>query len=95
MKIVNCNGCGSKELVEEAGYVVCVYCQSRYVPNREDTPGKATVIGVGSDVQELLMKCRTDPANARRYAKLVLDLDPTNAQARAYLYPVKKKKKWF
>jgi len=41
------------------------------------------------------MKCRTDPANARRYAKLVLDLDPTNAQARAYLYPVKKKKKWF
>ena len=32
MKLVDCTSCGSKELVEEEGFIVCVYCQSRYVP---------------------------------------------------------------
>lgn len=96
MKIVNCTGCGSKELNEEDGLIVCAFCFTKYVPDPQDSPGHLTTIGVGSDIQRLLQMCRTDPANAARYAHLVLDMDPTNAEARAYLYPPsKKKKKWY
>lgn len=33
MKIVECTSCGSKELIENNGIVVCVYCQTRYLPD--------------------------------------------------------------
>jgi large subunit ribosomal protein L7/L12 len=36
MKLMNCTTCGSKELVEEDGVVVCTYCQSRYQPGTGD-----------------------------------------------------------
>lgn len=96
MKIVHCKGCGSKELNEEDGLIVCAFCFTKYVPEAQDNPGHSTTIGVGTDIQRLLHMCRTEPANAVRYAHLVLDLDPTNPEARAYLYPpTKQKKKWF
>ena len=37
------------------------------------------------DVERLLQKCRTDRRNARKYANLVLDIDPTNQEALKYL----------
>jgi len=95
VKIMNCTGCGSKELIEEDGLVVCAFCMTKYVPDQSTAPSAATSIHVGADVHALIMKARHDPPNAGRYYKLVLDLDPTNAEARAYLYPVRKKKKWF
>ena len=85
MKLVVCTACGSRELSEEDGYVVCAYCQSRFVPQVEDRLQTETVIGVQSDVQALLQKCQDDPANRRRYAGLVLDIDPTNPEAYNYL----------
>ena len=85
MKLVVCTACGSRELSEEDGYVVCVYCQSRFVPQAEDRLQTETVIGVQSDVEVLLQKCQDDPANRFRYAGLVLDIDPTNQEARQYL----------
>ena len=85
MKLVECTRCGSKELYEENGLVKCAYCQSQFVPQPDDARAKSTVIGVHSDIRNLLEKCRTDPANSRRYASLVLDLDPTNPEALAYL----------
>jgi hypothetical protein len=85
MKLVSCTRCGSKELFEESGYVVCDYCRSRFVPQSGDLPNKESVIGVYSDVQLLLQKCRDDPANRRRYAALILDLDPTNQAVQMYL----------
>lgn len=94
MKIVNCTGCGSKELIEEDSVIVCVYCQTKYFPDPSHTVRSSTVIGVSSDIGALLQKCREDPANAQRYASLVLDLDPTNAEARMY-FQQPKKRKWF
>jgi DNA-directed RNA polymerase subunit RPC12/RpoP len=85
MKIIECTNCGSSELTEVDGYVICDYCQSRFVQSYEDIPAKKTVIGVQSDVAMLLQKCETDPANRFRYASLVLDIDPTNQQAMRYL----------
>lgn len=94
MKVVECKACGSRELAEEGGIVVCTFCQSRYVPDADHATAATTVLGVASDIQALLEKCRQDPANSRRYASLVLDMDPSNAEARAYLAPPRKKKWW-
>jgi uncharacterized Zn finger protein (UPF0148 family) len=85
MKLVECTRCGSKELFMEDGYVVCAYCQSQFSPQTGDLPPKETVIGVHSDIQALLQKCQDDPSNRRRYASLILDIDPTNREARKYL----------
>jgi DNA-directed RNA polymerase subunit RPC12/RpoP len=85
MKLIHCTRCGSKELTEEVGYVVCIYCQSRFVPQADDVMQKDSVIGIDSDVLALLQKCQDDPANRHRYASLILDIDPTNHQARQYL----------
>lgn len=85
MRLVECTRCGSKELSEEGGYVVCAYCQSRFVLQADDLPHRDTVIGLLSDIQALLQKCLDDPANRRRYASLILDIDPTNHEAMKYL----------
>ena len=85
MKLIKCTRCGSRELFEEDGYVVCAYCQSRFVPQADDVLQKETVIGIHSDIQSLLQMCVDDPANRRRHASLILDLDPTNEAARKYL----------
>ena len=44
-----------------------------------------TSVGVLDDVQRLLQKCEDDPSNRRRYASLILDIDPTNPKAQGYL----------
>lgn len=85
MKLVMCTRCASKELFEENGYVVCAYCQSRFSPQADDLPRRETLVGVHSDVQVLLKKCKDDPSNRRRYASLILDIDPTNREAAEYL----------
>jgi hypothetical protein len=81
---VECTRCGSTELEGGDGFVVCVYCQSRYA-SAPVVVAVETTIGLGSDIDVLLRKCRTEPANRRRYASLVLDLDPTNQEAHQYL----------
>lgn len=86
MKLVACVRCGSKELFEESGYIVCAYCQSRFAPQVDDLAAKETVINFHSDIQRLLQKCRDDPVNRRRYANLILDIDPANQEAKKYLY---------
>ncbi len=85
MKVVECSGCGSKELVEKDGFIFCVYCQSKHLPKRNNKPSLETKIELASDIELLLKKCTDDPANKRRYANLILDLDPTNLEAKKYL----------
>jgi len=85
MKSVECKRCGSKELVEENNYIICAYCQSRFVMEVDDQPPNGTVIDVQSDIQALLKKCAQEPANRRRYASLVLDIDPSNTEAIKFL----------
>ena len=47
--------------------------------------GVNSSIALDDDVERLLKKCRTDPKNARRYANLILDIDPDNAEVYKYL----------
>lgn len=85
MKLIGCTRCGSQELFDQSGYVICAYCRSRFAQQAEDLPRRETVIGVESDIQVLLQRCKDDPSNRLRYAGLILDLDPTNREAAAYL----------
>ena len=85
MKLVECTKCGSNELLEESGYVVCAYCRLKFVPSADDRPTTGAAISVYDDIRDLLEKCRNDPANRRRYANLILDLDPSNSEAMRYL----------
>ena len=82
MKIITCGNCGSTDFTEQERYFVCDYCKSKHVP---EVSVKETTIGIQSDVEILLQKCVDDAPNRRRYAGLVLDIDPTNTEAHKYL----------
>ena len=85
MHPAECTRCGSTDLDERQGFVVCAYCQSKYPVQMKAAPAKETTIGIHSDIEQLLQKCRDDPANRRRYASLILDMDPTNQEASLFL----------
>ena len=85
MKMMKCANCGANELREVRGFLVCEYCDSRFAIQASDVPQQAMGMSINSDVERLLRKCRTDRKNARKYANLILDIDPGNAEARKYL----------
>jgi hypothetical protein len=85
VKLIRCTRCGGGELLQESGYVICTYCRSRFLPEPDDILQAESVIDVNSDILALLQKCEEDPANRRRYASLILDIDPTNRAAMEYL----------
>ena len=85
MEHIACTRCGSNELAEEGAFLVCAYCRSRFSVPRYGERRPATTIDVNGDIRMLLQKCADDPANLRRYASLVLDLDPENGEALEYL----------
>lgn len=85
MKCLECKRCGSQELSEIENYVVCEYCQSRFVLEADKQSRKATTIDVQADIKALLKKCSEDPVNRLRYAHLILDIDPSNCEAMRYL----------
>ena len=85
MKKLVCANCGANLFIEQDGIKVCQFCNSQHQPEKAGKPKKQSTISLQSDIDRLLQKCRTDPARASRYAGLVLDIDPTNEEARKYL----------
>lgn len=85
MKLIQCKRCGGNEFYHDNGYRVCKFCGAQYVINTEDVGIKETTISLNSDIELLLKKCKQDPMNARRYANLVLDIDPSNQEALKYI----------
>lgn len=84
MEIRSCKRCGSTEFLRKENGYVCLYCRSTY----HETPeirSSDSVIAINSDVENLLKKCRANPSKAAKYANLVLDIDPCNAEALSYL----------
>jgi len=81
MKVQICERCGGGEFVDRIGYRICKYCNTKYQITPEDVTRKGTSIALDNDIKMLLQKCQDDPANARRYASLVLDMDPGNVDA--------------
>ena len=100
MEDIICRNCGSKTLIQKDGIMVCPYCDSRFVITKEDrykdliSNGHYAVlshsnvdssIALDDDISKLLLKCKTDPQNAKKYANLILDIDPDNLDALCYL----------
>ena len=100
MESISCKNCNATGLRLVNGYWVCDYCGSRFLPTKEERnasargtaftfgsqrSGGSSQIGVSSDVERLLEKCRTDRKNAQKYANLILDMDPDNEEALKYL----------
>ena len=81
-----CDYCGSRHIAA---------APERSAPNRGGTtvivsnslsnPAASSQIDLDDDISRLLQKCRTDRRNARKYANLILDIDPDNEEAQKYL----------
>ena len=86
MKVQICERCGGGEFVDRDGYRTCQYCNTKFLITLEDVTitRKGSSIALDNDIKMLLQKCQNDPANARRYASLVLDMDPGNVEALKY-----------
>lgn len=85
MKLIKCISCGSSDLTEIDGYYICNYCRSKYKKKLSDGVGNGPGIAINEDVLRLLEKCRKEPTKAKRYANLILDIDPSNKDALKYL----------
>ena len=85
MRIIKCANCGANELIEKDGYFICEYCCSKFAIEASDRPQNAMGVSISEDIKRLLAKCRTDRKNARKYANLILDIDPNNKDALQYL----------
>ena len=97
MKALTCTSCGASDWKEESIYRICLRCGTKFRKSADEIPRYSpgypkrpyvpvnSEIALDSDVARLLQKCRTDPANARKYANLVLDIDPTNQEALSFL----------
>lgn len=85
MKVQICERCGGGEFVDRDGYRICQYCNTKFLIMSENVTRKVSSIALDTDIKMLLQKCKNDPANAHRYASLVLDMDPGNVDAGKYL----------
>ena len=84
MKTLVCPNCGSNEVEIKDGILYCPFCGSKVILERDEKPDN-TSISLETDIQNLLNKCKSDPLHARKYANLVLDIDPSNEEALKYL----------
>ena len=100
MERLICKQCGANVFEKNKGLWKCVYCGTFFTFSQENKTEAASCgygtaeqhcnignggIALNNDIAELLKKCRNEPYNARKYANLILDIDPTNAEARKYL----------
>ena len=99
MEALICKNCGANALIRKSDYMFCPYCESRFAVTKEELQNLfshsyhstlshscvISTIALDDDVIKLLNKCKSDPKNARRYANLILDLDPDNEDALKYL----------
>lgn len=84
MKAIVCEHCGGDEFMEKDGYRVCRFCKSRFTIPKEEKAANSK-ISLNEDVQRLLEKCKNEPFRAHRYARLILEIDPNNKEARRIL----------
>ena len=85
MKNLICERCGSNELKECNGYLVCEFCDTKFMLTKEDAFLKQSTISLSDDVDNLLKKLQSDPKNAKRYINLILDIDPDNSEVKRFL----------
>lgn len=80
-----CKNCGADSFIYKNGVKICKYCNSRYELSEAEKPKTSATVSLQSDIEILLQKCKKDPTHAKKYAGLILDIDPTNREAKKYL----------
>lgn len=77
--------CGSNDLYKEDGFYICNYCGTKHSLTKDDNLVIDSTIDLNEDVRMLLEKWDNDPANAKRYVRLILQIDSHNRRALAEL----------
>lgn len=90
MKALICSNCGSTKLSEDGKFWVCSYCGTTLLKDADEIAATQinstrSEVSLDNDVSILLEKCRKDKKNAKKYANLILDIDPHNQEALKYL----------
>ncbi len=85
MRTVVCESCGSNDLYEENGYMVCRYCGTKFLITKDDKPARKSDISLNEDVANLLEKIKQNPERAKKYAERILEIDPNNTEAKRIL----------
>lgn len=85
MKRIVCDSCGANDFDTKNGNRICRYCGAKYLLTKEDFSVKSSYISMSDDINRLLHKCVEEPENAKKYANLILDIDPDNIDALKYL----------
>lgn len=97
LQSIKCESCGASDWESKGNTKICKYCGSIYVLSAEKAEtsqrgipfffdkSRDSEIALNDDVERLLKKCRADPKNAKKYANLILDIDPTNREALKYI----------
>ena len=86
---IECLKCKSVEFSQADGFYVCTYCRSKYRPEQlrgsSSAKGaggaKTSAIEIDEDILRLLEKIKKEPWDAKRFANMILDIDPTNEEA--------------
>ena len=92
MKSIICKNCSASSLLFKNGFWICDYCGSKYIASKEELSAysislqakTSSNIDLQDDIENLLQKCKSDSKNARKYANLILDLDPDNEEVLKY-----------
>ena len=85
MEKITCTNCGSNEFEIKNGLRICRYCGTGFQIPKDEIQRKSSTIALRDDIARLLEKCKKEPSKAKKYANLILDIDPTNKEARKYL----------
>ena len=82
MKSIVCEKCGSNELFVEDSFFVCKYCGTQHRITEDENKKRQSSIDLHSDVERLLQRCKENPERARKCAEHILEIDPSNSEAK-------------
>lgn len=85
MKKLVCSACGANEFDVIDGKYKCLFCGTYNYFSKDEIPTKDSVIDLEDDISRLLLKCEEDSVNAKKYANMILDIDPNNSKALKYI----------
>lgn len=82
MKELKCENCGSIHFhQDEDKTYICDFCGTKYFLMKDDNYVIDSSITLREDVSTVLRKWEQDPANGKKYAQIILQMDSSNRKA--------------
>lgn len=82
---IKCTSCGANELQKKDGFYICSFCGAKYTISKDEYLHADSSINLNEDVNRVLRRWKDDPANGKKYAQLILQIDSSNAKAKKEL----------